>query len=102
MTTQTMTTAFARPRASLMAVLLAAVFALGLGSGVVVSPALRQGFLSIGLGGGTVAADNSAQAHLAWLQSEHDSYGSSAAGITDQASWQAYHQFRLSEEGYAP
>jgi hypothetical protein len=98
--TQTLTTGYARPRASLAAILLAITFALGLGSGIALSPALRQSTQAIT--SGAAGADAVAQAHLAWLRDEKASYAAPAAFFSNQDGWQAYRQFRLGEEGYAP
>jgi hypothetical protein len=112
------------PRAGLVATIVAAIFALGLIAGVVISPALHAIGQPVSAGAATVTGAAAAEAHLAWLQSEHDSYPSttgsataaeahlawlqsehdsypvSIAPISDQQSWLVYRQFRLEEEGY--
>jgi hypothetical protein len=130
MSAEIMATTYARPRApraAVVATIVAAIFALGLVSGVLVSPALPaisqpvsavativtpgaaaeahlawlQGEHDSYPASTTVSAAAAAAAHLAWLQGEHDSYPASTIGqSSDYQSWLAYRQFRLDEEGY--
>ncbi len=75
---EAITTANARSRALLAALVLAAIFAIGLLSGLAVSPALRSASQPVAVSAGAMS-QVAAQAHLAWLRSEHDSYGSSTS-----------------------
>jgi hypothetical protein len=118
-------TTYARSRALLAAVIVAAVFAIGMLTGLAVSPTLRSAAqpAAVGLGASSQAVAQAhlawlrsehdsygsstlspatvAQAHLAWLRSEHDSYGSSTLSPAGNlGNWIDYRQFRLSEEGY--
>jgi hypothetical protein len=122
---EAITTTYVRSQALLAAAVLAAVFAFGLLSGLAVSPTLRSANQSAAVSAGVISQE-AAQAHLAWLRSEHDSYGSSTTSPAAAAqahlawlrsehdsygssttspasslqSWIEYRQFRLSEEGY--
>lgn len=97
---EAISTIYARSRALLAAVVLAAVFAIGLLSGLAVSPTLRSASQPAAVSAGAIS-QAAAQAHLAWLRSEHDSYGSSTTSpASSLQSWIEYRQFRLSEEGY--
>jgi hypothetical protein len=111
------TTTITRPRTRLAAVIIAAVCVAGLLVGVAASsmighaggaPALsaadrqmatqaRLAWLESEHDSYGIDSQVAAQAHLAWLQSEHDTYGTSTTSLQD---WTVYRQFRLSEEGY--
>jgi hypothetical protein len=113
---QAITTTYARSRALLAAIVLAAVVAIALLSGLAMSPAPRSASQPAAVGAGAIP-QAAAPAHLAWLRGEHDSYGSfttspaaaAQAHLTwlrdehasnGSATWIEYRQFRLSEEGY--
>jgi len=107
---------FTRSRARIAAVVMAGVFAIGLLVGLAASSLVGSagGPAPLSAADRQVAAQArlawlqgehdsygatgqlAAQAHLTWLQGEHDSYGSS----TSLQRWTDYRQFRLSEEGY--
>ena len=95
------TTTHARPRAFLVAIALAATFAIGLVSGLAVGPVLRTGGEPATVANAAISAQAAGQAHALWLQGELDSYGSAQASpVGSLPNWLAYRQFRLSEEGY--
>lgn len=79
-------TIHARSRAPLPALALAAVFAIGLLSGLVASLPSRSASQPAAVSAGALS-QGAAEAHLAWLRSEHDSYGSAT---TDPALAQAH------------
>lgn len=94
------TTTYARPRASVAAIILAVVFAIGVLAGLVASPALQAASRGVTLSANGLSSQAAAQARLKWLASEHDSYA--PAAINPATSTQSWLAFRRSEEGYAP
>jgi hypothetical protein len=97
-----------------------AIFAVGLVSGLAVSEAARMTGQPGALSAGAPTSEAAAQAHFSWLVDEHNSYPASQSVSAQQAhlswlvdehnsyaapavpaqQWQAYRDFRLSEEGY--
>jgi hypothetical protein len=97
------------------------IFTVGLMSGLAVSQAVRIIGQPATPTAGAASSEAAAQAHLSWLIDEHNSYPASESVSAQQAhlswlidehnsypassavgaqEWQAYRDFRLSEEGY--
>jgi hypothetical protein len=92
------TTTYARPRASVAAMVLAAVFASGVLAGLAAAPALQTASRGVTLGAVGLSSQAAAQARLSWLAGEHDAYA--PAAISPAAEIQSWLAFRRSEEGY--